>query len=299
MVARPCDNLELSSASSKTHHSFNIDHEKRILKVEGVVVAVIQEVDPILLRPTHLDDEAIIELNRIATRAGFKGTAFQSHRHEAFTRAVSTNGFAERLSPPVNYLPSAKQSEKVLFGILMSDTNNDLEGSRDDLQLVLQHVKRVCQGRSFYITKEMVPGLGPLGTKPGDHVTVLLGCNRPMILRPTEYGSYKVVGEAYYDGYMDGEALLGPLPDSFKEVLKLHRRYLEWAYLNEDTGVFQAEDPRLGPLPLGWRLEWLSNNEFWPWFINDETGEESDWDPRLTSEALRKRGIPLQVFDLV
>jgi hypothetical protein len=125
-------------------------------------VAAIQEVDPILLRHTSIScNEVIIELKRIATGTGFPGTAFQSHRHRAFTRAVSFNYFAEQHSIPMDYLPSVKQSEKSLFGVLMSETNNDLEGLQDDLELVLRNIKRACQGRSFYMTKEMVPGLCP------------------------------------------------------------------------------------------------------------------------------------------
>jgi hypothetical protein len=120
-----------------------------------------------------------------------------------------------------------------------------------------------------------------------------------MILRPTNDGSYKVVGQAYCDGFMDGEALLGPLPDLFKAVWRFYRGNYAWAYLNQETGSFQTEDPLLGPLPLGWTAERDENGVFLPLFRNGETGEESNRDPRLTSEALRKRGIPLQVFDLV
>jgi hypothetical protein len=304
MVARPCNSINPGGASSESLYSLIIEHGKRILKVEGVVVAVIQEVDPILLPHTSepLVDEVIIELNRIATWAGFQGAASQGHRHEvfqAFTRAVCSNNFVERRSPSVDYLPSARQSEKIISGSLISDTNNDLESSQHDLDLVVAAIRTACKGRSFYMTKDMVPGLGPFSTKPGDHVTVLLGCNYPMVLRPTKDGSYKVVGQAYYDGFMDGEALLGPLPDSFKVAYRFYRNGREWAYLNQETGVFQAEDPRLGPLPFGWRLETHQNGDSGQWFINNETGEKSKTDPRLTSEALRKRGVPLQVFDLV
>jgi hypothetical protein len=267
-------------------------------------VAVIQEVDPLLLphTPASLDDEVIIELNRIVTRAGFQGAAFQSHRHKvfkAFTRPVSSNKFVERLSPPVDYLPGVKQSEKPLFGILMLDTNNDLEGSQHGLDLVLRCITSACTGRSFYMTKEIVPGLAPLGTKPGDQTTVLLGCNDPIILRPTKDGSYKVVGQTYDDGFMDGQALLGPLPDSFKAVWRGNQGSYAWGHLNQETGRFKAEDPRLGPLPFGWRVNRDKNGEFRHRFINDETGEKSKRDPRLTSKELRKRGVPLQIFGLV
>jgi hypothetical protein len=39
--------------------------------------------------------------------------------------------------------------------------------------------------------------------------------------------------------------------------------------------------------------------DFKQWIVNDETGEEAFPDPRLTSEALRKRGVPLQEFVLI
>jgi hypothetical protein len=34
-------------------------------------------------------------------------------------------------------------------------------------------------------------------------------------------------------------------------------------------------------------------------FVNDETGEETEFDPRLRPEALLERGITLRVFDVI
>jgi hypothetical protein len=122
-----------------------------------------------------------------------------------------------------------------------------------------------------------------------------------MILRPTKEGNYKVVGEAYCDGFMNGEALLGPLPDSFEIVKRYNPKAdtWDWAYMNPKTGIFQVEDPRLGPMPSGWSIQSHEEEEFLQRFKNDETGEVTWDDPRLTLEALRKRGVPLQVFTLV
>ncbi|KAI4131199.1 MAG: hypothetical protein LQ341_006382 [Variospora aurantia] len=41
-----------------------------------------------------------------------------------------------------------------------------------------------------------------------------------MVLRPTDDGSFLVVGECYVQGLMDGEALLGLLPSNWRRVLR-------------------------------------------------------------------------------
>lgn len=121
----------------------------------------------------------------------------------------------------------------------------------------------------------------------GDIVVVLIGCDYPMILRPTKEGNYKFVGQAYYDGFMNGEALLGPVPDSFSTVLRYsppHGGY-QSAYIDQKTGSIQVEDPRLGPLPHGWKVKSHSDEEFLQLFVNDDTGLVAVDDPRITSEG--------------
>jgi hypothetical protein len=117
-------------------------------------------------------------------------------------------------------------------------------------------------------------------------------------------GAAPDIGQAYCDEFMDGEALLGTLPDSLEAIFRCGGnggggRGYEWAYLNKVTGNFQLEDPRRGPLPPGWDIVSHAGEEFWQLFKNNETGEETECDPRLTSGELRKRGVPLQVFDLI
>ena len=55
---------------------------------------------------------------------------------------------------------------------------------------------------------------------------------------------------------MDAEALLGPLPEDWKRPSRLRDASEEWypAFAQETTGKLQATDPRLGPLPAGWRM---------------------------------------------
>ena len=108
---------------------------------------------------------------------------------------------------------------------------------------------------------------------------------------------------------MDGEALLGPLMPGTRYNWKLvHGR---WAQVFvEIDGTATQLDPRAGPLPPGWSVVYESetgepgpeiiDGEFQNQrFHNSETGEDVWWDPRLTSENLKKRGVDIQEFVLV
>jgi hypothetical protein len=288
MVARHCNELPLCYASSSTIHTLLIDSLGKVLKVEGIAVAIIEQVEPFSVHNTSLDD-TMAQLKRIARRMGLQGAAVQDRRFKAFARAASANNYRERYYPPFNNVPTTAQIERVLHDILDPDTNNDFDGFDRSALAAFWHS---CQGRSLYLTKDGVPGLGPLAAKEGDIVTVLLGSLSAMILRPTQEGNYKLVGEAYCDGFMHGEALLGPLPDSFTAVFRhnpTHDTYV-WAYLDQETGVF------------GWSIKSHKDEQFMQLFVNNQTGvtEVETWgDPRLSWEALEKRGVPLQIFDLV
>ena len=66
------------------------------------------------------------------------------------------------------------------------------------------------------MTRSGFLGLGPTGVRGGDVVAVLLGCGVPLVLRPEGGGAgggravghkYRVVGECYVHGLMDGEGV--------------------------------------------------------------------------------------------
>lgn len=63
-----------------------------------------------------------------------------------------------------------------------------------------------CWGHSFFGTKGGYMGLGPKILQPGDVVCVLAGGEVPFILRP-DHGYYRLVGECYLHGIMNGEAI--------------------------------------------------------------------------------------------
>ncbi|KAK5744567.1 hypothetical protein LTR17_001962 [Elasticomyces elasticus] len=60
--------------------------------------------------------------------------------------------------------------------------------------------------RLFFVTRSGRPGLGSGEMQSGDIVTLLRSVRTPMILRPLSNGHYQLLGEAYIDGIMFGEA---------------------------------------------------------------------------------------------
>ena len=160
-----------------------------------------------------------------------------------------------------------------------------------------------CYGRSLYRCLDGTIGLAPDFIRLGDKIAIWLGCDTAMVLRPFRENQYRLLGEAVYDGAMDGSAFLGPLPGRFRLVLMVVGRYdgeqivWNWRFLDGETGIVSAEDPRLvdTELPLGWRRNSHMEGEF----LNDETGERTMYDPRFTAEFLKSRGMTLEIFEIV
>jgi hypothetical protein len=162
-----------------------------------------------------------------------------------------------------------------------------------------------CEGRSMFKTTKGYIGLAPKATRKGDIVVVLLGSANPTILRPIHHaGTFQVVGEAYCDGFMSGEALLGSLPNGFEEVAKFNEENKSHynGFFNSETCIFQLEDPRLSQISLsiGWKVKDHELKEWLSLFVNDITGDDNKTGgPRLTPESLWERGVEVQRFDLV
>ena len=81
------------------------------------------------------------------------------------------------------------------------------------LRDALMQRDRVNQGRRLFTTKRGYVGMTPETVDKGDDaIAVLLGCSMPMVLRKVEENDsglarWKVMGECYMHGIMDGEAM--------------------------------------------------------------------------------------------
>ncbi|KAI8630360.1 HET-domain-containing protein [Xylariaceae sp. FL1651] len=77
-------------------------------------------------------------------------------------------------------------------------------------------VNRASWNRHFFTTENGYMGIGPAGVKPGDELWALIGGHVPFVLRPashpsrsTDKPSYRMIGECYVHGIMNGEAWKG------------------------------------------------------------------------------------------
>jgi hypothetical protein len=111
------------------------------------------------------------------------------------------------------------RSESILSG-LSSDTREQRRQFRQlvnveiykqppmvPLGLLDTSVAKSALGRRFFITKDGYSGLGPRGTRNGDCVAVLMGCPVPFVLQKDESDTFRVIGETYVHGIMNGEAI--------------------------------------------------------------------------------------------
>lgn len=137
---------------------------------------------------------------------------------------------------------------------------------------------------------------------------VFLGCDMPMVLRrspldPTNV--YTVVGDSFVHGLNDAIALLGPLPSPWRvrAFQDCTGEYGQYRFHNPDTDTLVDEDPRLGPLDEKWvpveRERTVDDPCTFRCFVDRETGNEINHDPRMSPEALRARGVDIQTFYLV
>lgn len=72
----------------------------------------------------------------------------------------------------------------------------------------LRRMQSVIWKRRLFVTDENHIGIGPGDMEPGDSVNILLGCSVPVVLREImgELSYYRLIGDCYVDGMMDGEA---------------------------------------------------------------------------------------------
>ena len=271
----------------------------------GVHVAVIECVES-LPQPTgpdkRLSTDEVADAIRVLLVTKIRSLSLSEREAtvNSLCRTLCCNDFNDRNSHAAWNTNNFEVARKYMHRMIDTTRDTALEDSQESLDF-LDYVMFSIRGRSFFTTLDGHIGLAPIATKPNDKVCVLLGCQSPLVLRPCGTQYYAVVGECYIDGFMDGAAFLGPLPSNCQLVLRYFEEFSNYynAFLNHQTGEYQVEDPRLGPLPAGWYIRGHEKKDAYNRYANDETGKVTRFDPRMTSEALRARGVEMREFQLV
>ena len=282
-----------------------------VLAAIGVYVASMDQIDPRSATFGHeLEvgntwdniDTAKAVADWLAEAIGWVGPNITTSKIESLCRTTFSNLFFDSFIPRVNGYPGFQETVHCMTDYLKSS----LEGSVPKSELDIKFARRVLdmvRGSKLIKTSNGLFCLGSANTRAGDIVCVILGCTKPLILRPDGASHYTIVRECFVDGMMTGEALLGKLPDNWSFVNKWFPQFQSrhYVFLDSDTGNTQLEDPRLGPLPAGWCNANMSKPELpWNWYVNNDTGEVAGIrDPRLTVNALKARGVDLQEFRLI
>ena len=156
-------------------------------------------------------------------------------------------------------------------------------------------------GRAFVFTKEGPFGLAPRFSQSSDIIVVVLGCHLPLVLRPTRNQQYLIVGECYVHPIAAGDLFLGPLAEKWRRCNRFDEQaqvYID-NFFNRETGSWQPEDPRLGPLPDMWYIKDHPKRNVYNLFGNFLSEDSTPIDPRMTPEGLRARGVHLEDIELV
>lgn len=96
------------------------------------------------------------------------------------------------------------------LAVIFENRNQPLENrytqeQQDSALIYDREVRAVCMNRRLVITEKGFYGLAPLLTRPGDVSCVLIGVDVPFMLRPHAGEQFKLLGESYIHGIMDGQ----------------------------------------------------------------------------------------------
>lgn len=261
-----------------------------ILRVAGVSYGTIVEV-------LHLDDSTSEALST-SIRSYIPSNAADIHYPgggnllNALGKILCADKFADNIYPPRSEfrgMESPLRYEESQNAMKRLMDREDLPGRYGMLLELVKYNKR--DGRFFITDKEFL-GWSSTRTTEGDQVTSILGCQAPMILRPSTMNEdqFEVIGPSYTHGASYGSAFLGPLPSNLRPVW--HRNADNGPYgmnfHDLETGAVHSEDPRLENLPVD-LTEYRKQREkgYWETLLP------------ISPETWRAHGVDVVDFDLI
>ncbi|KAH8784121.1 heterokaryon incompatibility protein-domain-containing protein [Hyaloscypha sp. PMI_1271] len=158
----------------------------------------------------------------------------------------------------------------------------------------LRFLDQFVPGQAFFRTEEDHIGLAHPHALPGDQIFLIVGCHILKVLRqkPTPQGNrYSIIGTSCLQGFMNGEALLGKMPENWDVREGRGLRDMRGLYfVNTVTGESTRMDPRLSSVYPGW-VSRVDDYAGLMWRNEDDNKEWDLYDPRLSTEALKSRGV--------
>lgn len=171
---------------------------------------------------------------------------------EAYAKVSVANAFSEHLEPWLGEDPTLEEVQEIILTAIGLQESDSLQKYRDG------HIREVYKVmRGMLADRKLMHGSGgyigtvPQPTQEGDEVCMLLGCHTALVLRRIRNNTFHIVGECYMPGVMEGEAILGPLPDSIRRIFAVDKKWGVYSqFLNTKSQSIQRTDPRLQSLIL-------------------------------------------------
>jgi hypothetical protein len=103
--------------------------------------------------------------------------------------------------------------EQILNDIDTTDDEKEEEHFAGMTRTMMGAQSRWCYRRRFYRSGSGRYGWAVHGARNGDAVVLFYGCDYPFILRDEGNGTYRIIGDCYIHGLMDGTGLGEEYPD--------------------------------------------------------------------------------------
>jgi hypothetical protein len=219
-------------ASGDSQPTLSISADQKILAIRGAIIDTISQLDTTILigaEDAKLDHGTKAGQARIALRSKASFESYMAfaqaankfpegqEREESLWRTLCcdmTTQIPARRAPAeygISWKILGKQNQATKAdgsfdwtGIDKSDfTNNNILN-----YIALMNSFGVHSvGRNLCVTTGGYLGHVPIGSQTGDRICILFGSAVPFVLREDKDGFFKLVGECYVHGIMDGEAM--------------------------------------------------------------------------------------------
>lgn len=262
-----------------------------ILRVAGIAKGTIKDLFGLEARtPAELQNMVRTIVPDNAAQLPYPGGG---NLWDAYQSALCGDCLSDRSIPKhTNSLLTSEES-KVAMENIMLDKSHEAIGAdgtwvkeslefRFDMSVFLMQLES-----QFFVSDEGLIGWAPLAAEEGDVIACMLGGDTPMVLRlvPSRQGQqFKVIGPCYLQGFMYGEAFLGPLPPPIWPIKHWDEEGNTYFH-DTATGKIHLRDPRLASMPI-------------------DPDALKRWEPggrRIPVEVdvLQSHGLTLKYFDLV
>jgi hypothetical protein len=164
-----------------------------------------------LVRLSFLRDKLYKDLKERICGAARTVTAEIGYNDNGRWARIGNQRYHTAVSLMMNHVNNPRQRKLIHSGLLKLIKSDGIQPRIDELSAGKYCGEIGAKGhrRKPFVTAKGRLGLGPDHIKPGDVIAVLIGSQVPFVLRKGVDKKYKIVGEAYVDGIMDGEAVAG------------------------------------------------------------------------------------------